>query len=299
MDVNNDNNGPKAIILTVDAVRTRASTNEALVTFAIPLEQAALISTFMGKVGKQVGAAFADLDARGSDGGDDEDTQASGAEGGTPAEPAPGGETSHRGRLDADQITQGSCPAIIGGPYGEHAKALRMSGFFRRPIVWDAVGTDEEYQAWCRRQKCIVCGEQDWDEEKGEGRCEYAHLTFVVNGAGKGHKPKYSGVPMLARYHRQIQHQHGYTRLYREHLKLKKGYEQQVSLDQAKEWLQKCRIQHLEQWCWETLKSKLPNQESGGFGYVSWSQVPPGVLKEWTATAGISVNFLPGVYRES
>lgn len=277
MDVNNDN-GPKAIILTVDAVRTRASTNEALVTFAIPLEQASLISTFMGKINKQVGAAFADLDTRGSGGGDDEDTQASSAEGGTPAEPAPGGETSHRGRLEA-------------GPYGEHAKALRLSGFFRRPVVWDAVGPDEEYQAWCRRQKCIVCGEQDWDEEKGEGRCEYAHLTFVTNGAGKGHKPKYSGVPMLARYHREIQHQHGYTRLYREHLKLKKGYEQQVSLDQAKEWLQKCRIQHLEQWCWETLKAQL--------GYDSWSQVPPPALKEWTAMAGISVNFLPECYRES
>lgn len=53
---------PEAIMLTVESVRTRASTQEALVTFAVPIEQAALISSFMGKIGKSVGAAFADLE---------------------------------------------------------------------------------------------------------------------------------------------------------------------------------------------------------------------------------------------
>jgi hypothetical protein len=51
-----------AIILTIEGVRTRASTNEALVTFAVPLEQAALVSGFMSKIGQQVGAAFADIE---------------------------------------------------------------------------------------------------------------------------------------------------------------------------------------------------------------------------------------------
>ncbi len=51
----------KAIIVIVDAVRTRASTNEALVTFAVPLENASAISTFMNRVGQQVAVAFADV----------------------------------------------------------------------------------------------------------------------------------------------------------------------------------------------------------------------------------------------
>lgn len=50
-----------AIVVIVDSVRTRASTNEALVTFAVPLEQANLVSTFMGRIGQQVGLAFADV----------------------------------------------------------------------------------------------------------------------------------------------------------------------------------------------------------------------------------------------
>lgn len=52
-----------AIFLTVEGVRTRASTNEALVTFAVPLEQANLVSQFMGLIGKQVAAAFAEIGA--------------------------------------------------------------------------------------------------------------------------------------------------------------------------------------------------------------------------------------------
>lgn len=51
-----------AIILTVESVRTRASTSEALITFALPLEQAANVSRFMGMIGQQVGAAFVDVE---------------------------------------------------------------------------------------------------------------------------------------------------------------------------------------------------------------------------------------------
>lgn len=48
--------------MTVEGIRTRASTNEALLTLAVPLEQAALISAFLSRVGDQVGVAFADVD---------------------------------------------------------------------------------------------------------------------------------------------------------------------------------------------------------------------------------------------
>jgi hypothetical protein len=46
--------------MNVEGVRTRASTNEALLTLAVPLEQAALISAFLSRIGQQVGVAFAD-----------------------------------------------------------------------------------------------------------------------------------------------------------------------------------------------------------------------------------------------
>ena len=46
--------------MTVEGVRTRASTSEALLTLAVPLEQASLISAFLSHIGEQVGVAFAD-----------------------------------------------------------------------------------------------------------------------------------------------------------------------------------------------------------------------------------------------
>jgi hypothetical protein len=52
----------KAVILTVESVRTRASTNEALVTFSLPLENAGHVSEFMTMIGEQVAGAFAKVD---------------------------------------------------------------------------------------------------------------------------------------------------------------------------------------------------------------------------------------------
>lgn len=49
-------------MMTVEGVRTRASTSEALLTLAVPLEQAVLISAFLSRIGDQVGVAFADVD---------------------------------------------------------------------------------------------------------------------------------------------------------------------------------------------------------------------------------------------
>jgi len=51
-----------AIIAIVESVRTRASTAEALLTLAVPLEQAGLIAVFLSRIGDQVGVAFADID---------------------------------------------------------------------------------------------------------------------------------------------------------------------------------------------------------------------------------------------
>lgn len=55
---------PLAILMTVERVATRASTSEALLTLAVPLEQAATISKFLSMIGQQVGVAFADVSGK-------------------------------------------------------------------------------------------------------------------------------------------------------------------------------------------------------------------------------------------
>ncbi len=51
----------EAVIMSIDAVRTRNTTQEALVTLAVPLEHADLISGLMSKIGKQVGVAMVEI----------------------------------------------------------------------------------------------------------------------------------------------------------------------------------------------------------------------------------------------
>ena len=51
-----------AFIATIDAIRTRVSTGDAIISLAIPIEHANQISGLMGKVGHSVGVAFADIE---------------------------------------------------------------------------------------------------------------------------------------------------------------------------------------------------------------------------------------------
>ncbi len=109
----------EAVIFTVESVRTRASTNEGLVTLAVPLENSAVLSTFLERIGQQVAAAFVPVDS-------------------AIALPVPR-ETKRPGE------------------YGEYAAKLKTSGFCLSPAVWGGVGTDGQYLEWLRRQCCAVC----------------------------------------------------------------------------------------------------------------------------------------------
>lgn len=150
--------------------------------------------------------------------------------------------------------------------YGEFARELRLSSFFRRPEVWRAVGTDADYRAWLRRQSCayrsgvIGC----------EGGSEAAHVRRVADGAGTGIKPEYSAIPLCAGHHR-IQHSHGEGAL------------------GGRQWFDKQRIEYLVQWCWETLKTHL--------GHESWAEVPPRRLCDWAVEHDV-FRFLPEAHRE-
>ena len=219
----------EAIVMTVESVRTRASTSEALITLALPLEQASHLSEFLSLIGEQIGVAFAKVDNK------------------TRMKPPP------------KQIS----PT---GDFGQLAKVLRLSSFFRTPDVWKALGTDEQFIEWLRGRPCDFCGEGDYID--GTIHSEAAHVRRVENGSGVGIKPRYSAIS-LCRKHHDTQHQEG---------------EQSLG---GRDWMAQKRIQAVQEWCWITLKDAL--------GYDSWKQVPPEVLVEWAVEHEVD-GYLPIEY---
>ena len=151
--------------------------------------------------------------------------------------------------------------------YGEYAKALKLSGFFRAPEVWKAIGTDAEFLEWLKTQKCCAKAKSG----PCYGDIAAAHVRRVANGAGTSIKPEYSAVSLCDLHHKR-QHAEG------------------ESVIGGREYFDQQRIWHLEKWCWETLKASL--------GFESWKDVPPSALRLW-ATYHKVINYLPNVYRES
>lgn len=149
------------------------------------------------------------------------------------------------------------------GGFGEHARQLKLSGFFRCQSVWQHIGTDAEFLDWIRGQPCCVCDAQ--------APSEAAHVRRIANGAGTGIKPKYSAVP-LCRKHHTLQHQKG-----------------ESAIDGGSSFLDRQRIEHLECWGWETLKHRL--------GYQSWRDVPPSELAKWASDNEV-FHLLPDCYKE-
>lgn len=144
--------------------------------------------------------------------------------------------------------------------YGEVARVLKLSDFFRRPEVWAAIGSDAEYLAWVRQQPCAFCGSPPPNEA--------AHVRRVANGAGTGIKPEYSAIA-LCRAHHEAQHQHGENAV------------------RGKAQVDKWRIEFIQHWAWESLKKTL--------GYESWADIPPGVMREWAERSGVG-HFVPSGY---
>ena len=145
--------------------------------------------------------------------------------------------------------------------WGQQAKALKLSGFFRSPLVWSEIGTDEEYLEWVRQQPCAVTGARP---------AEAAHVRRVADGAGTAIKPRYSAIPLCREMH-QRQHQEGESAL------------------GGPEAVDRKRIRHVEQWAWDTLKTSL--------GYDSMAEVPPRTLRAWAERHEVD-SYLPDGYRE-
>lgn len=156
----------------------------------------------------------------------------------------------------------------IKGPYGEQAKILYQSGFFRNPKAWKALGTDEEYREWVTYQKSALSGQYSELDDHGEIRCVAAHVRRVDLGSGTGIKPPYSVIPLTND----------------EHMRQHAGGESVIGDD---DWWRKQRIDHLQRWAKETLVDVL--------GKESLSAVEPELLYEWAESSGIAI-FVPKRY---
>ena len=167
-------------------------------------------------------------------------------------------DDASRGRLAQRAIDQDT------GRYGAQARILFQSSFFRSPVVWRAVGTDDEFLAWLRTQPCAKTGQQSSESDPVVA----AHVRRVSEGAGMGIKPPYCAIPLLDSLHR-LQHQKG------------------ESAVAVREWWESQRIVHVHRWAWEALKSKL--------GFESWRDVPPETMIAW-ARAHDLANLLPYEY---
>lgn len=140
-------------------------------------------------------------------------------------------------------------------PYGKQAKILRQSAFFRTPEVWRAIGADDQFLRWLRGRPCAASALSRCD-----GDIVAAHVRRVANGAGTGIKPEYSAVALCSKHHDQ-QHRQGETAF------------------GGREWFDQRRIEAVQQWAWDTLKSQL--------GYQTWADIPPMILKGWAESHGI------------
>lgn len=167
------------------------------------------------------------------------------------------------------------------GPYGEQAKELKLSGFFRIPDVWRAIGKDEEFLAWLRTKECaakellrprvpvLVFPSPQVRSIPCDGDIVAAHIRRIANGAGTGIKPPFSALPLCNNHH-MLQHQKGEGAL------------------GGKEWFDQQRIKYVEQWAWETLKAAL--------GYESFADINPRIIYDWAQPHDL-IKYLPSSYK--
>lgn len=148
------------------------------------------------------------------------------------------------------------------GPHGRYVAALHRSGFFNAPQVLQALGSDDDFLAWVRRQPCAKTGT---DQE-----VEAAHVRRVAQGAGTAVKPAYFAIPLVRELHAR-QHQSG------------------ESAVADPEWFEKQAISHRYQWAHERLRAV--------FGVDSMSHVAPDRIKGWATERGLA-RFLPAEFRE-
>lgn len=177
-------------------------------------------------------------------------------------------------------------------PYGMAASLLYKHAFFDAPPVLAAIGTDKEFLAWVRMQRCARTGALDHNtnNENGETRteCDPAHYRSIEDGAGVGIKPPYSAIPLVHAWH-HAQTVFGYCALDPKTGSENPPQTQAECGDEQKgrEWMQRQRDKHKKEWAKSVLASKW-GEDSMGF-------VDPRKVVDWADAEGVK-NILPSNY---
>ena len=172
-------------------------------------------------------------------------------------------------RITNESAVAAGQPQPVESLYGQEAKALKLSMFFRAPEVWEAVGTDVQYLHWVKRQPSAYSGDFSEYHDDGESYCVPAHVRRVEHGSGTAIKPPYSAIPLTNREH-NLAHQNG---------------DGAIGND---EWWDKMRIRYVSTWAWTSLKEQL--------GFESWKDVPPFELRDWANKHDL-LRSLPNCYK--
>lgn len=149
--------------------------------------------------------------------------------------------------------------------YGQYAKALRLSVFFGTPEVWRATGSDEQFLAFVRTQKCIARSGVPCD-----GPIQAAHVWRQRDGFGKGVKGPYAAVPLCAHHHR-LQHNGGESEIGG------RAYMEQKAQDARVAWI------------WFEIKDDI--------GVASMRDAEPAKVFEWCQKKGIE-RYLPAAFKD-
>ena len=151
-----------AITCSIERLTTRGSTQEVLLTLAIPQEHAAKVAGFLTRIGEQIGVAFATIN-----------------------------NSTPPGQAPATSETESKESPPSGG--NQLARYLHTSGYFRNPKLWAALDeakiyTQATHKKWVEQEPC-------WFLRNGDGKCQGEvcahHVTSAaLPAAGKGENPR-------------------------------------------------------------------------------------------------------------
>lgn len=150
--------------------------------------------------------------------------------------------------------------------YGKQAQELKLSSFTRALDVWKATGSDDQFLAWVRTQKCVARSGLPCD-----GPIQAAHVWRLEDGFGKGIKGSYAAVPLCA-FHHRLHHT-----------------ETEDAIG-GREYLDKKRVETVSGWVWATIKDDLR--------VASMRDAAPGWVHAWAQKRSVE-RYLPESYREA
>lgn len=173
------------------------------------------------------------------------------------------------------------------GPHGKYWAHLFRAGTFHAPDVLAEIGSDDEFLEWVRTQPSCLSGNQDWDEKRGEGRCEAAHVRRVSEGSGTAIKPPYFAVPLTHEEHRW-QHDKGeFAAIEKFAPQMVKHYGKKhlTNEDGAAQWFERQANKYRFEWASSRLARALNHVD--GRSYCS-----PDEVLEWARKCGLE-RFFP------